>query len=410
MAREKTLREKILALKWFNNPNEVIPILLELLGNSESGIKAIEAGLNVTITGEGTEEEPYVINSTGGGGGSGIQSIVAGTNITVDATDPNNPTISSTGAGDLQSVLNLGEEAVGKNIDLTAFDNGLGIEGGKIILRPVMGIPGVEVDYIGVYFYGNVTQYQITQGQWSIFDPNTGKGRTFYIGEDDSSVDENVQFRLPYDKPEGNYVIAVVEDTIPLRGTTENNPVTGPVQFSDGFIYALSPNEIGIAAFKDEINSDYNATLNLKVENGSAFYRMSAINSVDNSTEIIIQSPEVGGGAIEVLSNYSGFEGIVYKNDYSANFVDRSLPDVAFVRQLSGLHGNETVNPSVTNPIIIPHGLGVEPSYINVLLSDSTTIELREHEIAVDDTNITITFSNTPIAITSLRVWWEVKL
>lgn len=410
MAREKTLREKILALKWFNNPNEVIPILLELLGNSESGIKAIEAGLNVTITGEGTEEEPYVINSTGGGGGSGIQSIVAGTNITVDATDPNNPTISSTGAGDLQSVLNLGEEAVGKNIDLTRFDDGLETQGGQFFLRSQGTDSRVEGDFTGLNLYNGEKQIRLSDGVWQIIDSVTGKIRNLYLGEIGVDVDENVNFKLPYDKAEGSYVIAVVEDTIPLTGTTENNPVTGPVQFSDGFIYALSPNEIGIAAFKDEINSDYNATLNLKVENGSAFYRMSAINSVDNSTEIIIQSPEVGGGAIEVLSNYSGFEGIVYKNDYSANFVDRSLPDVAFVRQLSGLHGNETVNPSITNPIIIPHGLGVEPSYINVLLSDSTTIELREHEIAVDDTNITITFSNTPIAITSLRVWWEVKL
>lgn len=46
--------------------------------------------------------EQYIpINSTTSGGGGGIQSIQAGSNITIDSTDPNNPIISSTGGGNL---------------------------------------------------------------------------------------------------------------------------------------------------------------------------------------------------------------------------------------------------------------------------------------------------------------------
>lgn len=43
--------------------------------------------------------EPVVIYGVPGGGDSGIQSIVAGTNVTVDSTDPYNPIVSATGGG-----------------------------------------------------------------------------------------------------------------------------------------------------------------------------------------------------------------------------------------------------------------------------------------------------------------------
>lgn len=43
--------------------------------------------------------EPVVIYGVPGGGDSGIQSIVAGTNVTVDDSDPQNPIVSATGGG-----------------------------------------------------------------------------------------------------------------------------------------------------------------------------------------------------------------------------------------------------------------------------------------------------------------------
>lgn len=45
------------------------------------------------------DPEPVVIYGVPGGGDSGIQSIVAGTNVTVDSTDPYNPIVSATGGG-----------------------------------------------------------------------------------------------------------------------------------------------------------------------------------------------------------------------------------------------------------------------------------------------------------------------
>lgn len=46
------------------------------------------------------DPEPLVVvGPIPGGGGSGVQSVVAGTNITVDSTDPQNPIVSATGGG-----------------------------------------------------------------------------------------------------------------------------------------------------------------------------------------------------------------------------------------------------------------------------------------------------------------------
>ncbi len=50
----------------------------------------IDAGTNITITGDGTEASPYVISASGGGGGGSVDSV---TGTLVDNTDPANPVI-----------------------------------------------------------------------------------------------------------------------------------------------------------------------------------------------------------------------------------------------------------------------------------------------------------------------------
>lgn len=64
--------------------------------NGVDGIVAsIVAGTNVTV--DATDPANPIVSATGGTGGQ-VDSIVAGTNITVDATDPVNPIVSSTAA------------------------------------------------------------------------------------------------------------------------------------------------------------------------------------------------------------------------------------------------------------------------------------------------------------------------
>lgn len=65
----------------------------------------LNAGSNVTISGEGTKTSPYQISASGGGVGGGVASVVAGTNISVDNTDPSNPIVSATDTTGISETL-----------------------------------------------------------------------------------------------------------------------------------------------------------------------------------------------------------------------------------------------------------------------------------------------------------------
>ena len=94
--------------------SEVVRIFNELLG---SGVgKKISELPPVTTPLAGTEmleivqdnESRRVTAASLATGGTGVETIVAGTNITVDATDPQNPIVSSTATGSVQSVTGDG--------------------------------------------------------------------------------------------------------------------------------------------------------------------------------------------------------------------------------------------------------------------------------------------------------------
>lgn len=67
------------------------PSLLDSV-NGKHGAVQITAGTNVTIDNSG--KDTIRISSSGSGGSGTVESIVAGTDIDVDATDPANPIIS----------------------------------------------------------------------------------------------------------------------------------------------------------------------------------------------------------------------------------------------------------------------------------------------------------------------------
>lgn len=70
----------------------------------------IDEGTNITITGTGTPGDPYMITAAGGASGGQVDSVVAGTGISVDATDPVNPIVSTTIT---QYTDELAQDAVG---------------------------------------------------------------------------------------------------------------------------------------------------------------------------------------------------------------------------------------------------------------------------------------------------------
>lgn len=86
--------------------------LKELLGNSpipgSGGIESIVAGSGIAV--DDSDPVNPIVSATGGGGGGGIDSIVAGDGISVDDSDPANPVISATGSEGTEVNVQTGTE------------------------------------------------------------------------------------------------------------------------------------------------------------------------------------------------------------------------------------------------------------------------------------------------------------
>lgn len=66
-------------------------------------VQEIVAGSNVTV--DSSDPARPVVSSSGGGGSGTVQSVQAGTNVTVDATDPANPIINADDQGTVDTVV-----------------------------------------------------------------------------------------------------------------------------------------------------------------------------------------------------------------------------------------------------------------------------------------------------------------
>lgn len=85
---------------------------------------------------------PIILSGGGsGGGGGGIESIVAGSGIAVDATDPANPIVSSTG-GIAPWIFKSA------SYDLAAWDKVVDVTGGNTFTLPNATGSGVAIEII----------------------------------------------------------------------------------------------------------------------------------------------------------------------------------------------------------------------------------------------------------------------
>ncbi len=106
-------------------------------------IESVVAGTNVTV--DNTDPLNPIVSASGSGGGTGIvETIVAGTNVTVDSTDPANPIVSATGGtGIVESVVG------GTNITVDNTDPAnpiISSSGGTGIVETVTGGTNVTVN------------------------------------------------------------------------------------------------------------------------------------------------------------------------------------------------------------------------------------------------------------------------
>lgn len=106
----------------------------------------------------------------GGGGGGGVQSVVAGTGITVDNTDPQNPIVSATGGGGLPAItsdvtlnvptdfptINDALDWVRERVRLNGANVTIFVEDGTTLAESVV-LTNECLDYVTLSFGENVT-------------------------------------------------------------------------------------------------------------------------------------------------------------------------------------------------------------------------------------------------------------
>jgi len=118
------------------------------------GIQSIVAGTGVTVD-DTDPENPVISVSEGGGGGGGIASIVAGDGVAIDDTDPVNPVISVTegAGGGVQSVV----AGFNVSVDITDPQNPVisALTGGAIPLVVQYEGENVTAETAALNFTGN---------------------------------------------------------------------------------------------------------------------------------------------------------------------------------------------------------------------------------------------------------------
>ena len=122
-----TTLDKIKKLLYFNELIKLKEILTELY-HSSWNLGVIEAGTNITFSGDGTQASPLVINSSGGGGSQDLQSVLD-EGAVADLVDSQYLALSA-----YDSAINLNTIlVVRKDIAYISADNGISGIGNKSI-------------------------------------------------------------------------------------------------------------------------------------------------------------------------------------------------------------------------------------------------------------------------------------
>lgn len=123
MAKQRTLPELIEKLTWFNDVEKTKEILRRLAAGT-SNKTHLEAGNNIGISGEGTEEDPFIISANDGGAGA-VDSVFGRTGTVTAQTGDYNVSQITGAQGTLVSGTNIktvnGETLIGSgNIEIDA--------------------------------------------------------------------------------------------------------------------------------------------------------------------------------------------------------------------------------------------------------------------------------------------------
>ena len=283
-----------------------------------------------------------------GGGGGGVQSVVAGTNITIDNTDPNNPIISATDSA--SSLFPNGVKLVLSSRDFQADDKDFVLYcpvPSTTITMPTTN-PFSEGDYVGVvmsspdsYFetYNNGSGgtdkiYPYTQNpsgttleQQSSSEvvilraTNTGSVKLLPLS---GAVKESVDINGSNFKTLARHNYDKSQNAMPLSGTEDDANLTGQIKVSP-----ISGNINGFVA-----NGSNSGKIGFNDANQPTIY------SSDNAANDFTAKFESEGITLDFVVSNSFPYGIKGSDDYSTNYTNLSYTQLAYV----GYRGTATLS------------------------------------------------------------------
>lgn len=230
------------------------------------------------------------------GDGGGIESIVAGTNVTVDDTDPQNPIISATGGGSSSLFPNgFSEETVSR--ELTSADIGklLIIVNDGVILTPAsdMAATGDLPKGFGIWclnpttktsgFKVNPPSTNIYLESTTAFDGAIGAGQivSFMTLYDDDLLTTNI-FPLTDIMLYDEFTGTVGQLAIPYL--LENLGFRGTATLSSGTVTVLT----------DKIKTGYKIYVSVNTPSGTQGFLSAPTGSIVDATSFVINSTNAG--------------------------------------------------------------------------------------------------------------------
>lgn len=309
-----------------------------------------------------------------GGGGGGVQSVVAGTNITIDNTDPNNPIISATDSA--SSLFPNGVKLVLSSRDFQADDKDFVLYcpvPSTTITMPTTN-PFSEGDYVGVvmsspdsYFetYNNGSGgtdkiYPYTQNpsgttleQQSSSEvvilraTNTGSVKLLPLS---GAVKESVDINGSNFKTLARHNYDKSQNAIPLSGTAIGSPVTGDIEISNtNRLFSTVDDLTGYVGFDEGLPY------------------LTSINT--NTSESMTAVMTTIGLSINT-ADATGKRGIMGQENYTANILDLDYTQKKYV----DTHIAFTTVPTSSTDAGVKGQMAIDSTYLYVCVDTNTWV------------------------------------
>lgn len=280
----------------------------DLINAPANVIESIVAGTNVTV--DNTDPANPIINATGSGGG-GITSVVGSSNIGVDNTDPNNPVVSAVNLVTTDTTQTVSGQKTWTN--LNTFNSSVDIRSGNLFVEDVYLNPHTPFGgtLSGRVDFGVDSTYRV------YFHPEGGTSNAF-LNFNGISADREYMFQ------DGSGTLAFLTD-IPSSVTS----IDGGANIS---IDNTNPN-IPIVSAVDVVNTTSTQAINgNKTFNGTltaaSFLQVNATNPAQN---IFLLYPIGSLGGTTLVGGASSY--LITAPDGSMVWRGTANPDMVFSNQ-----------------------------------------------------------------------------